>query len=69
MDFPKDFDEMPYKRFINNVRAHGIGGDLWVWAEDWLIHRKQKIRINGSFLGLAIVTGAETQQLTTYVND
>ena len=29
------------------VNAHGIGGKIWGWIDDWLSGRKQRVMLNG----------------------
>ena len=29
------------------VKAHGIGGKIWGWIDDWLKGRKQRVTLNG----------------------
>ena len=29
------------------VKAHGIGGKIWGWIDDWLNGRKQRVTLNG----------------------
>ena len=36
LDFQNAFDEVPHKRLISKVKAHGITGNLGRWIEDWL---------------------------------
>ncbi|XP_059824288.1 uncharacterized protein LOC132393277 [Hypanus sabinus] len=40
MNFSKAFDKIPYARLIEKVRRHGIQGDLALWIQNWLAHRR-----------------------------
>ena len=48
LDFSKAFDSVPHQRLLSKIRAHGIGGVVVDWIEDWLNGRKQRVVINGS---------------------
>ena len=49
LDFLKAFDKVPHKRLLHKLAAHGIGGELLLWIENWLSGRKQRVRptLNG----------------------
>ena len=47
LDFRKAFDKVPHKRLMVEVKAHGIGGKIWGWIDDWLNSRKQRATLNG----------------------
>ena len=47
LDFRKAFDKDPHKRLMVKVKAHGIGGKIWGWIDDWLSGRKQWVILNG----------------------
>ena len=47
LDFRKVFDKVPHKRLMVKVKAHGIGGKIWGWIDDWLNSRKQRVTLNG----------------------
>ena len=42
LDFRKAFDKVPPKRLMVKVKAHGIGGKIWGWIDDWLSGRTQR---------------------------
>ena len=43
LDFQKAFDKVPHKRLVCKIRAHGIGGRVLTWIENWLADRKQRV--------------------------
>ena len=47
LDFRKICDKVPHKRLIVKAKAHGIGGKIWGWIDDWLNGRKQRVTPNG----------------------
>ena len=47
LDFAKAFDKVPHKRLGEKLRAHGVGGDLWRWIQNWLSNRQQRVVLNG----------------------
>ena len=47
LDFRKVFDKVPHKRLIVTIKAHGIGGKIWDWIDEWLNGRKQRVILNG----------------------
>jgi ribonucleases P/MRP protein subunit RPP40 len=49
LDFKKAFDKVPHCRLMLKVKAHGIGGVLSNWIENWLCNREQRVVLNGKF--------------------
>ena len=47
LDFQKAFDKVPHQRLLLKLKAHGIGSDVINWIEKWLIHRKQRVIVDG----------------------
>jgi hypothetical protein len=47
LDFAKAFDKVPHRRLIAKFKAHGIGGNVLRWVENWLAGRKQRTVLNG----------------------
>ncbi|KAL8558457.1 hypothetical protein ACOMHN_052274 [Nucella lapillus] len=47
MDYQKAFDSVPHRRLLGKVRAHGVGGKVLGWIQDFLKERRQKVVING----------------------
>ena len=46
LDFQKAFDKIPHKRLLHKLAAHGIGGELLLWIENWLFGRKQRVTLS-----------------------
>ena len=55
------FKKHPHKRLVCKIRAHGIGGRVLTWIENWLADRKQRVGINGSFSEWQAVTSGVLQ--------
>ena len=70
LDFAKAFDKVPHKRHVNKLEAHGIGGKISRWIENWLTGRKQRVNINGksSIWGTAEINFGALM-LLIYIND
>ena len=49
LDFAKAFDKVPHQRLFKKVVAHGIGGNISLWIQNWLTGRRQKVGINKSY--------------------
>ena len=49
LDFAKAFDKVPYQRLFRKIKAHGIGGSILRWIENWLNGRRQKVSINRTY--------------------
>jgi len=60
-DFHKTFDKVPHERLVHKVKAHGTGGSVLAWIENWPSHRKQRVGINGSFSEWKDVTSGVPQ--------
>jgi len=54
LDFQKAFDKVPHGRLVSKLDAHGIGGEILKWAENWLSERKQRVVLGGEFSELFI---------------
>ncbi|MFZ2540121.1 MAG: reverse transcriptase domain-containing protein [Oscillospiraceae bacterium] len=47
-DFEKAFDKVPHKRLISKLKSYGINAQLVSWVQNFLLNRKQLIRVNQS---------------------
>ena len=61
MDFSKAFDKVPHARLIEKVRRHGIQGDIALWIQNWLAHRRQRVVVDGSYSAWRSVTSGVPQ--------
>jgi ribonuclease P/MRP protein subunit RPP40 len=48
LDFAKAFDKVN-QRLFKKMFAHGVGGKILGWIQNWLRDRKQKVSINGTY--------------------
>jgi len=48
LDFHKAFDKVPHGRLVSKLDAHGIGGEILKWVENWLSERKLMV-LGGEF--------------------
>jgi len=49
LDFQKAFDKVPHKRLLAKIKSFGITENVYKWIESWLIGRKQRVVLNGSY--------------------
>ena len=49
LDFQKAFEKVPHGRLVLKLDAHGIGGEILKWVENWLSERKQRMVLGGEF--------------------
>ena len=49
LDYRKAFDSVPHKRLIEKLKTYGITGSLRKWIESFLMSRKMKVGIRGTF--------------------
>jgi len=49
LDFQKAFDKVTHGRLVSMLDAHGIGGEILKWVENWLSERKQRVVLGGEF--------------------
>jgi len=47
VDFQKAFDKVPFDGMLAKAKAHGIGGKLLKWLENWTVDRRQRVVLNG----------------------
>ena len=45
LDFQKAFDKGPYQRLLLKLKAHG--NDVINWIVEWLIHKRQRVIVDG----------------------
>ena len=48
LDLAKAFDKVPRERLLRKLVSHGIEGKVWLWLENWLKGREQRVCIDGS---------------------
>jgi len=61
LDFSKAFDKVPHQRLLNKMKSLGIKGNILRWTENWLLNRKQRTVLNGSFSDWAEVKSGVPQ--------
>jgi len=61
LEFQKAFDKVPHKRLLSKVKSFGITGKVSNWIEKWLLDRKQRVVLNGSFSEWKSVTSGVPQ--------
>ena len=49
LDLAKAFDKVPHQRLLQNLKAHGIQGQVCSWIEAWLSKRHQRACLDGSY--------------------
>ena len=49
LDLSKAFDKVPHQRLLYKIQNIGITGNLLKWIESFLIKRRQRVRINGTY--------------------
>ena len=47
LDFQEAFDKVPHQRLLRKLKAHGKGGGLIDWIEQWLTDRRQRVVVDG----------------------
>jgi len=47
LDFSKAFDKVPHKRLMTKLWNYGIRGPTHKWIESFLVHRKQRVVVDG----------------------
>ena len=49
LDFANAFHKVPCQRLFKKLGAHGIGGSISRWIQNWLSGRRQKVSINKNY--------------------
>jgi hypothetical protein len=61
LDFSKAFDKISHSKLLIKLEAHGIGGKVKTWIQNWLTGRSQFVSVNGANSGVEIVTSSVPQ--------
>jgi len=61
LDFQKAFDKVPHKRLLAKLKSFGIVEKVYAWVESWLIGRRQRVVLSGSFSEWKPVTSGVPQ--------
>ena len=61
LDFSKAFDSVPHYRLLEKLKMYGIGHELLLWIKDFLIGRRQRVNVSGSYSDWSPVTSGVPQ--------
>jgi hypothetical protein len=61
LDFAKAFDSVPHQRLISKLNSYGIISEVQSWITDFLVGRRQRVHVNGSFSDWSEVTSGVPQ--------
>jgi len=48
-DFAKAFDAVSHQRLLLTLKGYGVGGEVLNWIEHFLVGRRQRVRVAGSY--------------------
>ena len=51
----KLFDSVPHQRLLGKLKAYGINGKITKWIRNFLVERKQRVKVNGMLSAWAAV--------------
>ncbi len=61
LDFQKAFDTVPHQRLLIKLKVYGVTGQVHKWIESFLMGRKQRVNVRGSFSAWSKVTSGIPQ--------
>jgi len=61
LDYRKAFDSVPHKKLIQKLKSNGIDRRTTAWVEHFLMQRKMRVGVSGSFSSWADVLSGVPQ--------
>ena len=61
LDLQKAFDKVPHQRLLYKLKNYGISSTLLCWMESFLLNRKQRVKVNGSYSSWGAVNSGVPQ--------
>lgn len=61
LDTNKAFAKVPHSTVIQKITMHGIQGDLVVWIQNWITHRRKRLVVEGCCSRWRSVTSSAVQ--------